>query len=103
MMDETTDISNREQVPIVLRHVTDKMEVLEELIGMYQVPGIVFETLTRVAKDALCRCNLPLSKLSGQCYDGASAIRGAKSGVIIIIIIIRTHPRKTWESFIQEN
>ena len=51
MMDETTDVSNHEQTTIVLRHVTDKMEVLEELIGMYQVPSIDFKTLAQVAKD----------------------------------------------------
>ncbi len=31
--------------------------------------------------DTLCRMNLPVSKLRGQCYDGASAVSGAKSGV----------------------
>ena len=51
MMDETTDISNHEYRAIVLHHVTDKMEVLEELIGMYQVPSIDFKTLAQVAKD----------------------------------------------------
>ena len=51
MMDETTDISNHEYGAIVLHHVTDKMEVLEELIGMYQVPSIDFKTLAQVAKD----------------------------------------------------
>ena len=81
MMDETIDVPNHEQTKIVLRHVSDKMEVLEELIGIYQVPSIDSETLTKVAKDALCRCNLLLSKLRGQYYDGASAMRGAKSGV----------------------
>lgn len=86
MMDEATDISNRQQVTIVLRHVTNNMEVLEELIGMYQVPSIDSETLTKVAKDTLCRCNLSLNKLRGQCYDGASTMRGAKSGVAARIL-----------------
>ena len=86
MMDETTDVSNHEQATIVLRHVTNKMEVLEEFIGMYQVPSIDSKTLAEVAKDALCRCNLPLNKLRGQCYDGASAMRGAKSGVAARIL-----------------
>ena len=86
MMDETTDVSNHEQATIVLRHVTNNMEVLEELIGIYQVPNINSETLAKVAMDALCRCNLPLSKLRGQCYDGASAMRGAKSGVATRIL-----------------
>ena len=49
---------------------------------MYQVPSIDAETLTSAAKDTLCRMNLPLSKLRGQCYDGASAMSGAKSGVV---------------------
>ena len=86
MMDEMTDISNHEQATIVLHHITDNMEVLEELIGMYQVPSIGSETLAKVAKDALCRCNLPLSKLRGQCYDGASAMRGANSGIATRIL-----------------
>ena len=43
-------------------------------------------TLANVAMDALCRCNLPLSKLRGQCYDGASAMRGAKSDVATRIL-----------------
>jgi len=37
--------------------------------------------LTKVAKDVLCRFNLPIFKLRGQCYDGASAMRGVNSGV----------------------
>jgi len=43
---------------------------------MYQVPSIDAATLTETTKDALCRMNLPLSKLRGQCYDGASSMRG---------------------------
>ena len=48
---------------------------------MYLVPTIDAGTLTKAAKDTLCRMNLPLSKLRGQCYDGASAMSGFKSGV----------------------
>ena len=80
-MDETTDVSNHEQATIVLCHVIDNMEVSEELIGMYQFPSIDSKTLADLAKDALCRCNLPLSKLRGQHYDGANAMHGAKFGV----------------------
>ena len=38
-------------------------------------------TQTTVAKDTFVRMNLPLSKLRGQCYKGASTMRGARSGV----------------------
>ena len=81
MMDETTDISNNEQTTIVIRWVADNLEVHEEFLGLYHVPSIDAHTLTTVAKDTLVRMNLPLSKLHGQCYDGASTMRGARSGV----------------------
>ena len=48
---------------------------------MYQVPSIDAATLTEATLDALCRMNLPLSKLHGQCYNGASSMKGVRSGV----------------------
>ena len=38
MLDETTDISNHEQAVIVLRRVTDDLQVFEEFLGLYHVP-----------------------------------------------------------------
>ena len=32
-------------------------------------------------KDVLLRLNLPISKVRGQCYDGAATMTGCKSGV----------------------
>ena len=81
MVDETTDVSNHEQATIVLRRVTDKTDMFEDFLGVYQVPSTNSSTLTKVVKDVLCRYNLSLGKLRGQCYDGASAIQGARSGV----------------------
>ena len=81
MADETTDASNYEQVTIVLRWVTEDFQVHEEFIGLYQVPSTDAETLTTTIKDTLTRLNLPLAKIRGQCYDGASAMSGSKSGV----------------------
>lgn len=49
---------------------------------MYHVPSIDAVTLTAIAKDVLVRMNLSMSKLRGQCYDGASTMRGARSGVV---------------------
>jgi len=61
--------------------VTDDLQVYEEFLGMYHVPSIDSGTLTKAAKDVLYYFNLPISKLRGQCYDGASAMRGVRSGV----------------------
>ncbi len=81
MVDEATDKSNKEQVVLVLRWVDKKLLVSEDFIGLYNVPKIDSETLTMAIKDCLLRLNLSLSKARGQCYDGASNMSGAKSGV----------------------
>ncbi len=54
-----------------------KILICEKIVGLYRVLSIHAATLTTVAKDALCRLNVPLSKLRGQCYDGASSMCGA--------------------------
>lgn len=80
MMDETTDVSNKEQVVIVMRRVSESFEVHEEFLGLCEVSSIDASTLTTVAKDVFARMNLPISKLRGQCYDGASTMKGVRSG-----------------------
>ena len=81
MIDETTDISNKEQVVVVFRRVDEDFEVHEEFIGLYEVMSIDAATLTSVIKDAMTRLNLPIAKLRGQCYDGCSTMSGLKTGV----------------------
>ena len=81
MVDEATDCSNKEQVVLVLRWVDDTLTVNEDFIGLYNVPSISADTLTGVIKDSLCRLNLTLRKVRGQCYDGASNMSGVRTGV----------------------
>ena len=47
MADETTDISNREQCVLVLRHVDVDLVTHEYFIGLYKVDSIDSNTLTR--------------------------------------------------------
>ena len=81
MADETTDCSNREQFVVCLRWVDDDLQVHEDFIGLNVVESIDSATLTAVIKDVLVRMNLTLTKMRGQCYDGASCMSGLKSGV----------------------
>lgn len=60
---------------------SDDFEVTEVFLGLYKVPSIHASTLVSVMKDALCRMNITISKVRGQCYDGASTMQGARSGV----------------------
>ena len=81
MADEKTDSSNREHVTLILRRVTQELEVHEEFLGLYHVASIDAAMLTTAIKDVLVRMNLPFEKLRGQCYDGASAMSSSKCGV----------------------
>ena len=81
MVDETTDISNDEQVVLCLRWVDDTFDVHEEFVGLYKVESISSNSLVAVIKDMLLRLNLTLTKVRGQCYDGAANMAGSKSGI----------------------
>ena len=81
MIDETTDCSTNEQVVVCFRWVDDDLNVYEEFVGLHQVDNISADTLVAVIKDTLLRLNLTLSKVRGQCYDGAANMTGSKSGV----------------------
>uniref|UniRef100_A0A1X7UZN3 DUF4371 domain-containing protein n=1 Tax=Amphimedon queenslandica TaxID=400682 RepID=A0A1X7UZN3_AMPQE len=86
MIDETTDISNKEQVVVVMRWASGSLDVHENFIGLCTVDDIKALTLLDVVKDTLVRCNISLAKLWGQCYDGASAMSGCKNGLAKLIM-----------------
>lgn len=81
MCDECTDASNREQLVICIRWIDEQLQPQEEFIGLYKIDDISANTIVATVKDALVRMNLALSRCRGQCYDGAAAMMGAKSGV----------------------
>ena len=81
MVDETTDVSNVEQVVVCLRWVNEGFEIREEFVGLYEVASTGAEIIYTVITDVLLLLNLSISKIRGQCYDGAATMSGAKSGV----------------------
>ncbi|XP_066914540.1 zinc finger MYM-type protein 1-like [Clytia hemisphaerica] len=81
MADETGDVSNSEQLATCIRWVTDELEVNEEFLGLHPLSSTDANKIFTVLKDIILRCNLDINKLRGQCYDGAAAMSGAKSGV----------------------
>ena len=81
MVDEMTDITNQEQVTVVMRRIDEELVVYEELLGLYAVSCINAATLFAVIKDTMLRLNLPTSKLRGQCYNGCSTMSGIQSGL----------------------
>ena len=79
--DEATDINQAEQLNLSIRWVDDEYEAHEDPIGLFRVPDTKAETLFKVIKDLLIRCDLPLALCRGQAYDGASNTQGRRTGV----------------------
>ena len=76
MADETRDVSNNEQLTIVIRWVDTDDVIHEDFIGMVHVPDTTASTLTAIIKDVSIRCVLPLDSCRGQAYDSASNMMG---------------------------
>ena len=72
MIDETTDVSNAEQMVFCLRYVDANLEVHEQFIGLYNLERTNAEMIVSVVEDVLLRMNLSITNCRGQCYDGAS-------------------------------
>ena len=86
MADEVTDSSNREQFVICLRWVDGtSLAVNEDLVGFYQVDDITAATLFSSLKDVLLRLNINIRNCRAQCFDGASNMVGARSGVATLV------------------
>ena len=58
MIDETTDVSNQEQITIVMRRINEDLEVYEGFLGLYQVAPVIADSLVAVIKDVMTRINL---------------------------------------------
>lgn len=81
MADEVTDAADHEQFILCLRWVDEDLNPQEEFIGLQCFPNISADTLVAVIRDILIRMHLSINNCRGQCYDGASNMVGAKSGV----------------------
>ena len=83
MVDETTDGANKEQVVLCCRWVDSSMNAHEEFIGLYETETTEASMLLRVIHDTMTRLNISITKLRGQCYDGASSMAGSRKGVAV--------------------
>ena len=66
MVDESTDKSNKEQLTLVWRWISENFVVSEEFVGLYYLSAIDAQSIVEVMKDAFIRFQIPLTKISGQ-------------------------------------
>ena len=85
--DEVTDISNKEQLSLVLRYIDPSTSfVREDLVSFIECDtGITGHCIADKIKGALRDYALDLGKLRGQAYDGAGNMAGSVRGTAALI------------------
>lgn len=64
MVDETCDVSIREQVvSFCIRTVNDDLVINEDFIGLYETPNTESQTLCSIVKDVFARLDLSMEHL----------------------------------------
>ncbi|XP_050121356.1 uncharacterized protein LOC126599012 [Malus sylvestris] len=72
LVDESRDISVKEQMAIVLRYVNTNGQVVERFVGIKHVPNTTAISLKEAIDQLFSINGLSISRLRGQGYDGAS-------------------------------
>jgi len=85
LVDESFDVSRKEQMAIVLRYVDKKGFVVEAFIGLVHVKDTSALSLKKTIVNVLAQHSLSLSYVRGQCYDGASNMQGDINGLKMLI------------------
>ena len=88
MVNETTDVSNKEQAVFCLCLPMDvyEFEVHEEFIGLHIIDSTDASHIFAVIKAVLTQLHRTMNKIRGQCYDRAAAMAGTRSGVAKLVL-----------------
>ncbi|KAK4585292.1 hypothetical protein RGQ29_022810 [Quercus rubra] len=86
LVDESRDISVKEQMSLVLRYVNKKGTIIEWFLGIVHVASITALSLKCAIECLLCEHNLSLLNLCGQGYDGASNMQGDINSLKTLIL-----------------
>ena len=79
MADESTDISSKEE----LSRWIENGKAVEHFLGIVHAKEVIAKALTQYLLDFLQERGIPIQKLRGLGFDGASAMSGSKGGVQI--------------------
>ena len=72
LLDESRDVSMKEQMAVALRYVDRKGNIVERFGGIKHVSSTSALSLKKAVDDLFSTHGLSISMLSGQGYDGAS-------------------------------
>ncbi|XP_048498073.1 uncharacterized protein LOC125496612 [Beta vulgaris subsp. vulgaris] len=80
LADESSDVSQKEQMALCLRYVNKKGKISERSLVIVHVKDTMALTLKNAIETLLMDHSLSLSAVRGQGYDGASNMRGEING-----------------------
>ncbi|GAV77293.1 Dimer_Tnp_hAT domain-containing protein/DUF4371 domain-containing protein, partial [Cephalotus follicularis] len=86
LIDESRDVSVKEQMAIVLRYVDDKGCVIERFLAIVHVLDTTASSLKTAIDMLFSTHGLSISRIRGQGYDGASNMQGEFNGLKSLII-----------------
>uniref|UniRef100_A0A7N0UEP7 TTF-type domain-containing protein n=1 Tax=Kalanchoe fedtschenkoi TaxID=63787 RepID=A0A7N0UEP7_KALFE len=86
LIDESCDISIKEQMAVAVRYVNKRGEIIERVIGIVHVSDTTALSLKRALDSLFMKYNLTMSRVRGQGYDGASNMRGEFNGLKTLIM-----------------
>ena len=86
LVDESRDVSWKEQMAVVLRYVDRRGIVKERFIGFVHVTETTSSYLKSAIDALFADLKLSLKQVRGQGYDGASNMRGEFNGLQSLIM-----------------
>ena len=86
LVDESRDVSMKEQMAVVLRYVDKSGSIIERFIGLEHVATTTAISLKEAIDGLFSRHGLSISRLRGQGYDGASNMHGEFNGLKALIL-----------------
>ncbi|XP_066924627.1 52 kDa repressor of the inhibitor of the protein kinase-like [Clytia hemisphaerica] len=89
LADEATDVSNKEQMALVLRYLSQNNVIKEEFVNFIHCKnGTTGQALSEIILDEVKALGLDFENVRGQGYDGAGAMAGSEKGVASRILRI---------------
>ncbi|KAG7560310.1 Zinc finger TTF-type [Arabidopsis thaliana x Arabidopsis arenosa] len=86
LVDESSDVSHKEQMAVVFRFVDKSGTVKERFIGVVHVKETSSASLKSAIDNLFAKYGLSLKKLRGQGYDGASNMKGEFNGLRALVV-----------------
>ena len=86
LVDESADVSGKEQMAVVLRYVDKSGLIKERLIGIVHVSETSASCLKSSIDSLFGKYGLSIKQVRGQGYDGASNMRGEFNGLRALIM-----------------